>query len=138
MKKPYNKQNQYFFLIMIVLFSLSDVHLQAKGIVPSQISTALNTGNCDVLAPYIYDELELVIEDYDNTYSKKEAISLIKQFFNKNIPNNFIILHEGGKAAYHYAIGNLKTHNGEYRVYFLLKEKQGKEYIQQLRIESAK
>ncbi len=138
MKKPYNKQNPYFFLIMIILFGLLEVNLQAKGVIPSQISSALNTGNCDELAPYIIDELELVIEEHDNIYSKEEAITLIEKFFNRNIPNDFIILHEGGKSAYHYAIGNLKTHNGEYRVYFLLKENEGKEYIQQLRIESAK
>ncbi len=107
----------------------------SQGNIPSMITKALKTGNTDELSYFLNQNLELVILNRETRCSKKEAINKINNFFTTYVPNNFIILHEGGKSAYHYAIGTLNTSKGKFRVYFLLKKGKGQEYIQQLRIE---
>ena len=73
----------------------------------------------------------------DGVYSKAQAKQIVNNFFNSHTPEpqGFSILHQGGKEGAKYVIGNLITNNGSFRVYFLLKKNNGKEYIHQLRIE---
>jgi hypothetical protein len=81
--------------------------------------------------------VELVVLENENVYSKAQAQQIVGNFFNNYIPEEFTVLHnsnsskEGAKSV----IGNLKTQKGNFRVYFLLKQSDGKEYIHQLRIE---
>jgi hypothetical protein len=127
--------------IATTLFILSWIVISGNnltaGQVPANLKNALKNGDTDQLAYYFNNTIELVILDIDNTVSKNKAIEQIKKFFAIHIPNNFIILHEGGKEAYRYAIGSLSTSKGTYRVYFLLKNINGQDYIQQLRIEKS-
>jgi hypothetical protein len=59
----------------------------------------------------------------------------MNDFFKKNPPTNFTIIHQGGKDDSSYAIGTLQVENNRFRVYFLIKSKGGASYIHQLRIE---
>jgi hypothetical protein len=77
----------------------------------------------------------LVVIDNDNVYSKAQAKQIVSNFFSNFTPESFSIIHQGGKEGAKYVIGNLITNNGNFRVYFLLKKNEGKEYIHQLRIE---
>jgi hypothetical protein len=45
------------------------------------------------------------------------------------------VIHQGGKEDARYAIGSLETDKETFRVYFLLKNKDNKPLIHQLRIE---
>jgi hypothetical protein len=76
-----------------------------------------------------------VVLENDNVYSKAQAQQIVNKFFSANEPEEFSIIHQGATESARYAIGNLKTKNGSFRVYFLLKSNEGKEYIHQLRIE---
>lgn len=106
--------------------------------VPSEINVGLATGNAKVLSTYFNQNVELVVLDNDNVYSKAQAQQIVANFFNKFPPvaeNAFSIIHDSGKANAQYVIGKLKTEKGDFRVYFLLKQNGGKQYIHQLRIE---
>ena len=107
--------------------------------IPNDIITALNTGNAKLLSNHFNQNVELVILDNDNVYSKAQAQQITSNFFSSFTPveeNAFSIIHDSGKEGAKYVIGKLKTEKGEFRVYFLLKKKDGKEYIHQLRIEN--
>ena len=71
----------------------------------------------------------------DDIYSKQQAKLIIRDFFTKHVPTDFKILHKGGPDGSQYAIGSLTTKSGTFRVTLLVKEKDNKLYIHQLRLE---
>lgn len=117
------------FLIQLSLFS------QDKGDIPSGINLALKEGNAKDLSNYMNNNVEMVIIDKEGIYNKVQAEMILKDFFAKNPPRKFSLLHQGGKADSKYGIGNLITSDNTYRVYFLLKITNGKSLIHQFRIE---
>ena len=107
----------------------------AQAQIPNEIISSLKNGNAKVLSGYFNQNVELVVLDNDNVYSKAQAQQIVDNFFSANTPKNFAILHELGREGSKSVIGNLLTKNGTFRVYFLLKQSNGKDYIHQLRIE---
>lgn len=103
--------------------------------IPDEIILSLKSGNSKVLSGYFNQNVELVVLDNDNVYSKAQAQQIVGNFFNSFRPESFTVIHKGGKEGAKYVIGKLNTDNGEFRVYFLLKQNDGKDYIHQLRIE---
>nr|WP_319272228.1 DUF4783 domain-containing protein [uncultured Draconibacterium sp.] len=106
--------------------------------IPNEIKVGLETGNAKVLSSYFNQNVELVVLDNDNVYSKAQAQQIVANFFSKFPPveeNAFSVIHDSGKENAQYVIGKLKTEKGEFRVYFLLKQNSEKKYIHQLRIE---
>jgi hypothetical protein len=121
------------FLILGLVFAT----LLSNAQVPDEIILGLKKGNVKILSRYFNQNVELVVLENENVYSKAQAQQIVGNFFNNYIPEEFTVLHnsnsskEGAKSV----IGNLKTQKGNFRVYFLLKQSDGKEYIHQLRIE---
>lgn len=122
------------FLIILFLIQLSSFS-QDKGDIPSGINLALKEGNAKELSNYMNNNVEMVIIDKEGIYNKVQAEMILKDFFAKNPPRKFSLLHQGGKADSKYGIGNLITSDNTYRVYFLLKITNGKSLIHQFRIE---
>lgn len=103
--------------------------------IPDGIVVSIQTGNDASLAEFFNENVELVVETHDDVYSKSQAQQIVAEFFKSNKPKLFSIIHQGGKDGARYAIGNLTTTTGTFRVYFLLKNKNNNSYIHQLRIE---
>lgn len=122
-----------FVLFFVSGFLFSSLNSSAQ--IPDEIILSLQTGNAKVLSGYFNDNVELVVLDNDNVYSKAQAKQVVSNFFKSFTPESFNVIHQGGKEGSKYVIGNLKTNNGNFRVYFLLKNSNGKDYIHQLRIE---
>lgn len=117
---------------MGVLFSICSI---AHAIdVPQEIVSALKQGNADLISNYFDNTVELTIDTKENIYSSKQATIILKDFFKRNSPNDFSVVHEGGKGESKYVIGNLSTNQGKFRITILLKNN-SKTYINQLRIE---
>ena len=124
--------------ILILLFFISGFSIisnQALAQVPDEIIQSLKSGNSKTLSEYFNQNVELVVLENDNVYSKAQAQQIVNKFFRSNSPESFNIIHNGGKEDARYVIGNLATSTGSFRVYFLLKKNNGKDYIHQLRIE---
>ena len=119
-----------FFFSGFIIFSS-----QAKAEVPEEIIQSLKTGDSKTLSEYFNQNVEMVVLDNDNVYSKAQAQQIVSKFFSNNKPENFNVIHQGGNEGAQYVIGNLVTNKGSFRVYFLLKKNNGKDYIHQLRIE---
>ncbi|MDA3929468.1 MAG: DUF4783 domain-containing protein [Prolixibacteraceae bacterium] len=114
-----------FFLLLNIAFSQ----------IPDDVILSLKTGNAATLASHFSQNVELVVLENENVYSKAHAQQVIDDFFKKYPPENFSIIHQGGKDGSSYAIGNLKVETEKFRVYFLIKAKNGVSFIHQLRIE---
>lgn len=119
-------------LITIILAAMS---LISTAQIPDEIITSLKTGNSVKLSGYFNQNVELVVLESENVYSKSHAQQVINNFFKKNPPTKFTIIHQGGKGDSNYAIGTLETQNGNFRVYFLIKTINQAAFIHQLRIE---
>jgi len=121
---------------LIILFAgLINSPLTVKGQVSDDIILSLKSGNAKILSDYFNQNVELVLPESDNVYSKAQAQQIVGDFFNSYSPVSFTVIHKGGKDGAKYVIGKLGTKEGNFRVYFLLKQSQGKDYIHQLRIE---
>jgi hypothetical protein len=107
----------------------------AKSQIPDEIILSLKSGNARALSEYFNQNVELVVPGSDNVYSKAQAQLIVNNFFSSHSPKSFSVIHQGGKEGAQYVIGNLDTQKGTFRVYFLLKKNNGKDYIHQLRIE---
>ena len=121
------------FLLCTALFVfLSNGYTQVAQ-VPSSIISALQEGNAGSLSANLNDNVELVIGNQNDVYSKQQASVIIADFFRKNRVTGFDLLHKGNKDSASFGIGTLKTSSGNYRVYFLVRKNE----IQQLRIETS-
>ncbi len=122
-------------IILFTLFlNLGSFSLNQE--IPRDIAIAFKVGNADELSRYFNNTIELVILDKEDVYSKVQAKQIIDQFFIDHTPKSFEFVHQGGKEESQFAIGKLVTFNGSFRIYLLIKLKNDKSFIHQLRIET--
>jgi hypothetical protein len=124
-------KNLKYFLLLSAFFSVYSLVGAQSSEVPSFIISALNEGNSVQLSSNLNANVELVIDNKNDVFSKQQASEIIADFFRKNHVFNFQLLHKGNKDAASFIIGMLKTSNGSFRVYVLTRKNE----IQQLRIE---
>ena len=121
-------------LMSLVLFT-------SMGMVPlngdlERISLAIQTGNSKELAKYFDSTVEITIGEKEETYSKAQAEMVLKDFFTKNKPASFKMIHNGSSQGSQYGIGTLITDKGAFRTYIYLKQKGESVFIQEIRFEN--
>ncbi len=121
-----------FLLIAFISLSLT---VQEQTKIPGGISIAFKAGNAAELGKYMNPTIELLLLEKEDFYKKNVAETILRDFFNNYHTTEFTIRHQGAKNDAQYAIGNLKTENGDFRVYFLLKKVNQELLIHQIRIE---
>ena len=123
----------------IILFTISSpgaICQEAQAKIPAGISLSFKTGNTAELAKYMNSTVELLLLDKEDFYKKAVAETILKDFFSQYQAKDFIIRHQGARNDAQYAIGNLSTEKGNFRVYFLLKKVGNNLLIHQIRIEA--
>jgi hypothetical protein len=125
-------------LASILVLALLCINIQAQDqqMIPPGISIAIKAGNAAEMAKYMNSTVELLLLEKEDFYKKNMAEAILKDFFNTYQTKDFIIRHQGAKNEAQYAIGNLKTDKGDFRVYFLLKKVDQELLIHTIRIES--
>ncbi len=124
-------------IIHVVIFAMlfSALMAQEQSKIPAGIAIAIKTGNAAELSKFMNSTIELLLLSKEDFYKKNSAETILKDFFAEYQVKDFIIRHQGAKNDAQYAIGNLETSKGNFRVYFLLKKVNQELLIQQLRIE---
>ena len=69
--------------LILLLFSLLAVS-QVFAQIPDEIILSLKSGNAKVLATYFNQNVELVIPEHDNVYSKAQAEQIVPIFRTKS------------------------------------------------------
>ena len=107
------------------------------AVIHEDIAAAIRSGNYKQVAAYFNNNVDMTILSKEEVYSKAQAEIILKDFFVKDPPKSFVILHQGNsKEGAKYSIGTLVTTQGTtYRTYFFVKQNSGKFYIQELRFE---
>lgn len=99
------------------------------------IANALRSGDSRSVSRYFGSTVDLTIISQEEVYSKVQAEQVLKDFFTKNPPRSFSLIHKGeSKEGARYAIGTLVTAQGiTYRTYFFIKQQGNSATIQELR-----
>ena len=101
------------------------------------ITSALNSGDADALSKNFADNVEISIQDKEQTYTKAKATEVIRSFFGSNQPKSFTQVHKGTSRenSDQYCIGNMVGASGNYRVYLYLKVNGNNLSIQEIRFD---
>ena len=99
------------------------------------ISKYIESGDAEKLSAWFADNLELDITGSVNSCTRSQAKLIMKNFFNNNTPKKFTIIHKSGRPPMSYAVGSLSAGAEKFRVIIYVRTVDGKNSIQQLRIE---
>src|SRR5258705_11882140 len=100
---------RYFIICFAVLVSSGF----AENDICEEIGSAIRAGDSKQLASYFGNTIDLTIMNREDSYSKTQAELIVRDFFSKNPPKSFSILHKGSsKEGTLYAIGSLATTKG--------------------------
>lgn len=129
MKKFYQR-----VILIIGLIFLFAGGAQAQSAM-QDVGDGIRTGNVDAISAYFDNMVPLTINNNQGAYSKQQAEMVLKDFFGRNTPKEFLVANSGTSNNSKYVIGELTTTAGlKYSVYILLKEKEHKYYLQELRL----
>jgi len=131
--EPMTRRIVLFSLLVFSGISVLDAQDQLR--IPAGITSSFKTGNSQELAKYFNATVQVMVLGKEDFYKKNVAETILKDFFSQHRTRDFVIRHQGGTADAHYAIGNMTTENGDFRIYFLLKKVDQELLIHQLRIE---
>ena len=120
----------FIFTLALTSFSGVDVY--------EEVSSAIRSGDSKLIAAYFGTTVDLTITSKEEVYSKSQAELVLRDFFSKNNPKTFSILHKGAsKEGMLYAIGNMTTSKGiVFRTSFFLRKSGDKYLMQELRFET--
>jgi hypothetical protein len=107
--------------------------LQSEEQLTANVQTALQSGSSKELIKYMGNPVELNFGQQKASYSRTQAEFVLKDFFSKNPPNGFSYIYKGGsREGLKYVIGKYLHAGGSYRVYILIKDSNGKHYVDTL------
>lgn len=121
---------------LVFLFVLTIPAALSAADILDKIGAAIGSGNAGSVAQYFDANVDITIGDKESMYSKSQAQIVIQDFFAKNSVRAFSINHRGSSAGgKQFGIGTLSTSGGQYRVYYLVMQKNGAYFIQEMRFE---
>ncbi|RYE89755.1 MAG: DUF4783 domain-containing protein [Cytophagaceae bacterium] len=86
------------------------------------VRTAIASGSSHDLAQFLAPSVELSIDGDSQNYSATQTELVLKNFFAKNSPGKFEIVHQGASPdGIPYAVGRYIGRNGTYQVFIKLK-----------------
>jgi hypothetical protein len=121
------------FLLLLALTTTYEAMSQADGL--DAVANALRSGDAKSVAKFFGSTIDLTIVAKEEVYSKIQAEQVLKEFFVKNHPRSFKIIHKGAsKEGAQYGIGSLNTNQGQtFRTYIYIKQSGKSIQVQELR-----
>jgi hypothetical protein len=101
-----------------------------------EVVTAMKNGDAAQIARYFDNTVEINMPDKSNNYSKSQAELVLKDFFSTNGVKNFTVIHKGENGGSQFCIGTLSTKNGSFRTTVFMKQKNDKQFVQEIRFEN--
>lgn len=124
-----------FIVLSILLFVGFGSSVKAQNL--DQVASYIRVGSASELSKFFQSNVEISLKESGNSYSKAQAEQVLINFFNKNTPKGFTIVHQGtSPEGSRYIIGNLVTTGGNYRVYVYAKPSGNTIVIREMRFES--
>jgi hypothetical protein len=131
-----NKSFLVLFSLLAFFFCSSSASAQGSQLATDQVAGLLKRGDGSRLAIMLNSRVDLDLPGSIGIYSRKQAEEILKAFFKRYPPDDFILKHSGqsGEKAT-YSIGHYQSGAHQFRVYYLLKPDGDAFLIHQLRFE---
>jgi Domain of unknown function (DUF4783) len=97
---------------------------------------ALRSGNAQELAKYVDDNIEISLPDKSDSYSRAQAVMVLKDFFANNGVTGFEVQFKGENGGSQFCVGKLTTRSGSYRTTVFMKTKDGKQLVKEIRFQT--
>jgi len=123
-------------LLIFILSSAISMDAQHTAALPQDVIMAVKRSDAETLSKSFNDNIEIILPHKTAVYSRKQAEMVLKDFFSTNKVTEFQLIHQGKKGNASFAIANYFSNRGRFRFTFLTKDKGGKIYIHQIRIEN--
>jgi hypothetical protein len=109
------------WLCGFILLSMSGY---AQADIINDVKEAIKLGSSKEIVRYLNNSIDITIDGKMDSYSKTQAEFILKDFFKKNPPSSFVIVHQGAsKGGSPYATGQFaSTNENVYLVWVRLKK----------------
>lgn len=113
--------------LLVIACYATDIQAQTTPeSILNNAKTTIKAANSKDLVQYFNDVVEIGFNGEKASYSKTQAEFVMRDFFKKYPPTEFVYEHQGSsKEDVKYAIGNYTYNGGKYRVYILIKQFKG-------------
>ena len=127
------KTNEMRKVILMLMFGV----LSAPFLMGQSVEKALGNEDLDAITSQMANRLEICVPGKTGSFSKSEATSLLKNFFDTHQVSSYQAKHSGNQRERdsNYTIGSLVTDKATYRVYVYYADAGGSKLIQELCIE---
>ena len=126
---------KFLLLFSLPLLFLTSSFRPISGL--DDVIGALKSGDAQQLSKYVDDNIEISLPGKSDSYSKSQAVMVLKDFFSNNGVTGFDVQHKGENGGGQYCIGTLKTKSGNYRTTVFMKTKNDKQVVKEIRFQSA-
>ena len=110
-----------FLIIGIVLVCLGQPSKQAE--ICSKINLNIRAGDATAISSYMKEMVELVMNNNAETYNKNQIVSILKDFFRENPPENFEVLQTWKEENITHVLGTYTSiKETQFRFYYALKK----------------
>lgn len=127
------RMQKIFTLGLISFLSVIFAFKPISGI--DDVINALRSGNATEVAKYIDENVEIALPDKSDSYSKAQAVMILKDFFTNNSVSGFEVKHKGDNNGNQFCIGTLRTRSGDYRTTVFMKTKNGRQSVKEIRLQ---
>ncbi len=117
----------------LILFT---VFAQSSRPPMEDVVNAIKNNRIEDMSKYFDNIVPVTINNTQTIYSRNQAEVVLKDFFERNIPKDFLIMDNGSpNSSSKFIIGSLVTPSGiKYSVYILMKQKESNFYLQEIRL----
>src|SRR6476619_7390677 len=116
---------KFLLLYSITLLVAASAFKPISGL--DDVINALRTGNAQELSRYVDDNIEISLPDKSDSYSRSQAVMVLKDFFSNTGVTGFEIQFKGENGGSQFCVGKLTTRAGNFRTTVFMKTKDGKQ-----------
>ncbi len=111
---------------------MQTVSLFGQPELPDEIKKAFVSGNSEQLALFFDRNVELMLLERGDVYSKEQAQLIMKNFFANQVPESFTIESESREDSTNYALALFQTRKTNYRVFIAYRKLNKKTIVNQM------
>lgn len=109
-----------FLLPLLLLFAGHQAIAQEEMI--NELKEIMKAGSSKEMARHLHQTVDLSFDGKTDNLSKTQAEYVLRDFFRKNPPSNFTIVHQGSsKSGIPFVIGQYTSNEDTYRVVFRIR-----------------
>ncbi len=125
-----------FILLVSCTFLFFTIQAQTARPPMEDVVNAIKNNHIDDMSKYFDNIVPITINNTQTIYSRNQATVVLTDFFDKNIPKDFLVMDNGSpNNTSKFIIGSLITPSGtKYNVYILMKQKDNSYLLQEIRL----